>query len=99
MKRIMFTILFILLISNAFADNFQILYRQGNNMYSASYSSFKILDESNSTVASGYTDKYGRITANLRMGNYVCEITYRNTIYTKTITIDGSTKIKDILLR
>ena len=99
MKRIMFTILFILLISNVFADNFQILYREGNNMYSASYSSFRILDEGNSTVASGYTDKYGRITANLRTGNYICEINYRNTVYTKTITIDGSTKIKEVLLR
>ena len=95
----MFTILFIMLISNAFADHFQILFREGNNRYSASYSSFRIFDESNRKVAQGYTDKYGRITANLSMGNYVCEITYRNTIYRKTITIDGSTNIKDILLR
>jgi hypothetical protein len=95
----MFTILIIMLISNAFADNFQIVYHEGNNRYSASYSYFRILDEENKTVASGYTDKYGRITANLRIGNYVCEITYKNTIYKKAITIDGSTNIKDILLR
>ncbi|MFI5129652.1 MAG: hypothetical protein ACHQFX_06665 [Chitinophagales bacterium] len=98
MKSITITILFFMLFCNAFADNFQILYREGNNTYSVSYSSFRILDQSNKVVVSGYTDKYGRIAANLVMGNYVCEITYSKTIYRKPITIDGSTNLKDILL-
>jgi len=99
MKKIIFAAIFLLFISSAFADNFRLLYQEGNNRYSVAYSLFTIFDGSGKQVAQGYSDKYGRIMVNLGRGNYTCEVVYRNTTYRKTITIDGSTDIREVQLQ
>ncbi|HEV8286434.1 MAG TPA: hypothetical protein VGQ09_19130 [Chitinophagaceae bacterium] len=100
MKKIIFAAIFLLFISSAFADNFQLVYREGNNRYSVSYSYFRIIDRNGNKLAhQGYSDKYGRIIVNLNRGSYICEIVYRNRTYRKAITIDGSTEIREIQLQ
>jgi hypothetical protein len=82
-----------------FADNFQLIYREGNSRYSVSYSFFRILDGSGKELTHGYSDKYGRIIVNLGRGDYTCEVAYRNRSYRKTITITGDAGIREIQLQ
>src|SRR5258707_8452664 len=98
MKKIIFTALLIMSIKNAFADNFQVIYNEGNNKLFASYCSYRILDGSSRQIAQGYTDKYGRIVANLKKSNYVCEVIYKGKTYRRAITIDNSKNMKEILI-
>ena len=86
-------------ITDLFADNFQLIYREGNSRYSVSYSFFRILDGSGNELTHGYSDKYGRITVNLGRGDYTCEVAYRNRNYRKAITITGDAGIREIQLQ
>lgn len=99
MKRIICAAILLMLMTDLFADNFQLIYRDGSNQYTVSYSFFRILDGSGKELTHGYSDKYGRIMVNLGRGDYVCEIVFRNKNYRKSITITGDTDIRQIQLQ
>jgi len=99
MKKLICSAILVLFVSALFADNFQLIYREGDSRYTVSYSFFRILDGSGNELTRGYSDKYGRIIVKLGKGDYICEVAYRNRNYKKTITITGDTGIREIQLQ
>jgi hypothetical protein len=99
MKKIICAAILLMFITELFADNFQLIYRDGSSRYTVSYSFFRILDGSGNELTRGYSDKYGRIIVNLGKGDYTCEVDFRNRNYKKTITITGDAGIREIQLQ
>ena len=99
MKSIYFILLYLLPVFNDSADNFQLIYREGGNRYFAAYSYFIVFDGNNRQVLQGYSDKYGRIIVNLKTGYYTCQITYRKLTYKRSIMVNGTPGIREILLQ
>jgi hypothetical protein len=97
--KIPYLILLCLLpIFSAFADNFQLIFREGSSRNFAAYSYFVVFDSNRKQVSQGYSDKYGRIIVKVKSGNYTCQITYRNVTYKRSIVINGAPGMREILL-
>jgi uncharacterized protein YqiB (DUF1249 family) len=96
-KKISITFLFLILFaSQAFADFFQFVYKEGKNEWYVSVSTVIVYDNNNKKLFSGNTDRYGRLKISLAKGTYRCVITYNQKTYTTNLTIDQSNNLKKI---
>lgn len=99
MKRITLLVFSLLMLAGiTYADQFQFLYRNGNETYYVSYSNVHIINDNNERIFNGYTDYYGRITVNLSNGCYIGRVSYLNKLWDVNIVIDGSQELKRIYL-
>jgi hypothetical protein len=84
-----------LCLSLARADDFQIKERTGADVFNLPYLTVKI---PNAPFA-GITDAYGRLSVNLRPGSYTAEVySGQQLIGRVTLTIDDNRSLKTVLL-
>jgi hypothetical protein len=96
-KKTCITFLFLLLFATqAFADFFQFVYKDGGSEWYVTVSQILVYDSNNRKLFSGNTDRFGRIQVVLAKGTYRCVILYNKKSFTINITIDQSTKLKKI---
>jgi hypothetical protein len=89
MLFIIFLCIFLLIANVSYADQFQVV--DNKSGFYVAYSPCNL----NGKLI-GYTDKYGRITINLKNGTYSFEITFRNKLTNINLTINGSSNLKII---
>ena len=93
-KCILFIIFLFVGISRA--DQFKIVYRSGESIYSVSYSKVQITNDEDRVLFQGYTDKYGRITISLQNGHYRGRVYYRKRWWQVDFPVDGRPMLKRI---
>ena len=92
MRKIIFIVfLSLLLVSVAYADQFQMVDKN-----TEAYIAYAPVYVGESLI--GHTDKYGRITINLTRGEYRCEVEYRGKRKSVTINITDSIELKVVYL-
>lgn len=97
-KIILAILLLVVCFRVADADQFQILYRAGNDEYYVADISTNVYDANGNIVSNVYTDEYGRVEINLSSGTYSAKLVYRGRERTVSIVIDGSTDLKKIYI-
>jgi hypothetical protein len=101
MKKIFISFIFLVCMLPCLrADDFQIYFQEGNGFNLVSYVAIKLLDGRNNAVLfSGYTDKFGRVSINIRPGSYTGKMSIRNKWYSFQLTIDNSRGVKKLYVR
>lgn len=93
MRKIIFIVfLSLLLVSVAYADQFQMLVDKKTGAYVA----YAPVYVGKSLI--GHTDKYGRITINLPRGEHRCKVEYRGERKSVEINITDSIELKVVYL-
>jgi hypothetical protein len=97
-KTILAIFFLVVCLSVADADQFQILYKAGNDEYYVSDTSTNVYDANGKIVSNVYTDEYGRVEINISNGTYSARLVYRGKERNVTIVIDGSSYLKKVYI-
>lgn len=78
---------------------FQFYYQNGKYFYYAAYESVRFYDSDNRLIQSNVTDKYGRMTAKLPAGRYLCKVRYQKQEYSFWAYIDNQYRLRKVYFR
>ena len=97
-KLAVFVLAMVASTATAFADTFQVLYKDGRATYRVASAPITIFDAQQRTQFKGYTDRSGQILVTLPNGTYQAKLAYRNTNWCVTIPVTGDKALKDLVL-